>query len=190
MFVDGILSGRLSISDSPHHPQLRGTAHLINGRLLGGASLSTALTFEGQTATIDFARVAQTNVRHASALTAARCTARGEIDFRDLTDIRVEILPNEPLIALTLLGAGRLRRWHRAFTQWRRRIREDSGSTNFVFAAAFLTPNWTISLSERHADDPLAMLLQTGSSRTFPLCHDLQPAGKTLMLGTARLLFP
>ena len=66
MFVDGILSGRLTISDSLHHPQLRGTAHLINGRLLGGASLSTGITFGGQTATIDFAQVAQKNVRHAA----------------------------------------------------------------------------------------------------------------------------
>ena len=43
MFVDGVLSGRLTISDSLQHPQLRGFAHLINGRLLGGASLSTGM---------------------------------------------------------------------------------------------------------------------------------------------------
>ena len=63
MFVDGILSGRLAISDSLHHPQVRGAAHLVNGRLLGGPSLSTSITFGGQTATIDFAQIAQKNVR-------------------------------------------------------------------------------------------------------------------------------
>ncbi len=79
VFVDGILSGRLVFSDSLRHPELRGTAHLINGRLLGGLSLSTGITFGGQTATIDFAQLPRNNVRYG---------ARGEIDFRDLTDIR------------------------------------------------------------------------------------------------------
>lgn len=189
MFVDGILSGRLSISDSPHHPHLRGTAHLLNGRPLGGTPFSTALTFEGQTAKIDFARVGQANVRHASALAATRGTARGEIEFSDLTDIRVEILPNEPLIALTLLGPddcidGIELSLNGVTGSRGQRIDE------IRFRGSLFEPNWTISLSERNADDPMAMLLQTGSSRTFPLCHDLQPAGKTLMLGTARLLFP
>ncbi len=67
---------------------------------------------------------------------------------------------------------------------------EDSGSTNFDLRGSLFTPNWTISLSEKHPDDPLATLLQDGSSRTFPLCHDLQPGGKTLTLGAAGLLFP
>jgi hypothetical protein len=189
MFVDGILSGRLSVSDSPHHPHLRGTAHLLNGRPLGGTPFSTALTFEGQTATIDFARVGQANVRPASALAATRGTARGEIEFSDLTDIRVEILPNEPLIALTLLGpddcVDGIELSLNGVTGSRgQRIDE------IRFRGSLFEPSWTISLSERNTDDPMAMLLQTGSSRTFPLCHDLQPAGKTLMLGTAHLLFP
>ena len=180
IFVDGILSGRLTISDSPHHPRLLGNAHLINGRFLSGSSLSTGITFGGQTATIDFAQFAQNNVRHA---------AGGGIDFRDLTDIAMKIFPSEPVIALTLLeaddcvngielsstGATGLRR---------QRIDE------LDFRGSLFVPDWTISFSEKRADDPLETLLRGGSSRTFPICRDLQPSGKTLTLGIARLPFP
>jgi len=188
-FVDGILSGQLTVSGSPLHPQLRGTAHLINGRLLDGPSLSTALTFGGQTATIDFVRVVQPNVRNVHAWAATRYTGRGDIEFRDLTDIRVKVLPNEPVLQLTPLepedcvdgidlslnGATKVRG---------QRIDE------FRLRGSLFAPNWTISLNDRHGDDPLVMLLQEGSSRTFPLCHSLQPAGKTLTLKSAGNLYP
>ena len=189
MFVDGILSGRLTISDSLHHPQLRGSANLINGRLLGGASLSTGITFGGQTATVDFAQVAPKNVRGVHALAAMAYTARGEIDFRDLTDIRSRIFPNEPVTSLTLFepddcvngieflpnGTAGLQR---------ERIDE------IDFRGSLSAPDWTISLSEKRSDDPLETLLRGGTSRTFPICHDPQPPGKTLTLGIARLPFP
>ena len=112
MFVDGILSGRLAISDSLHHPQLRGAAHLINGRLLGGTSLSTSITFGGQTATIDFAQIAQKSM-------SGLGDVRGEIDFRDLADIRMKIFPTQPVIALTLLEPGDCIDQDRTFSQRR-----------------------------------------------------------------------
>jgi hypothetical protein len=189
MFVDGILSGRLTISDSARHPQLRGGAHLINGRLLDGTALSMGVTFGGQTATIDFARLAQTSLRSVQALAATRYAARGEIEFRDLTDIGVKILPNEPLIALTLLKPGDcvdgIALSLNGAAGWRGQRIDELRLRGSLFA-----PNWTISLNERHGDDPRAMLLQEGPSWTFPICHDPQAAGKTLTLGAGRLLFP
>lgn len=188
MFVDGILSGRLTISDSPHHPQLRGTAHLINGRLLDGTALSIGATFGGQTATIDFARVAQTSIRNVHAL-ATRYTARGEIEFRDLTDIGVKLLPNETLIALTLLEPADCVDGIRFSLNGATGLRGQR-IDELRFRGSLFAPNWTISLNGRHTDDPQALLLQEGSSRTFPLCRDLPPTGKTLTLGAAPLLFP
>jgi len=185
-FVDGILSGRLAISDSLHQPQLRGTAHLINGRLLGQPSLSTGITFGGQTATIDFAQVVQKNVRQ---------TARGEIDFRNPAGIRLKILPSSPVIALTLLdpgdcvdGIGLLpsgtNNSHLLEARSRQRIDQ------IDFFGSLFAPDWTISLSEKNPLGPLETLLQNGSPRTFPICADLQPTGKTLTLGAARPFFP
>ena len=187
IFVDGILSGRLTVSDSPLHPQLRGSLHLINGRLLGGWSLSTGITFGGQAATIDFAQVAQGNVRNARALAAKPYTARGEIDFRELADIRMKVLPNEPVTALTLLDPDdcvngiELSPHGTAGLRGQRIDEIDLRGSLFAL-------DWTISLSDRNPDDPLETLLRAGSSRTFPFCHDLQPSRKTLTL--ARPPFP
>ena len=189
VFVDGILSGRLTISGSPRHPQLSGTAHLINGRILDGPSLSTALTFGGQTATIDFVRVAQPNVRNVHAWAATRFSARGEIEFRDLTEIRAKVLPIEPVFQSTLLEpddcVDGIELSLNGATKGRGQRIDELRLRGSLFA-----PNWTISLNEKHPDDPLAMLLQEGTSRTFPLCHDLHPGGKTLTLRAAGLLFP
>jgi hypothetical protein len=187
-FVDGILSGRLTISDSLHHPQLRGPAHLINGRLLAGPSFSTALTFAGQTATIDFVRVAQSNVRNVPALAATKYAGRGEIEFRDLTDLRMKILPIEPVFASTLLEPDDCIDGIELSLNGGTKVRGQR-IDELRLRGSLFAPNWTISLNEKHADDPLALLQQTGSSRTFPLCHDLQP-GKILTLRAAGLIFP
>jgi hypothetical protein len=189
MFVDGILSGRLTISGSSRQPQLRGAANLINGRLLDGPSLSTALTFGGETATIDFMRVAQPNVRNVHAWAATRFTARGEIDFRDLTEIEVKVLPSEPVFQSTLLDPDDCVDGIELSLNGATKVRGQRIDELRLHGSLF-APNWTISLNEKHADDPLAMLLQEGTSRTFPLCHHLQPGGKTLLLRAAGLLFP
>jgi hypothetical protein len=188
-FVDGILSGRLTISDSLAHPQLRGSAQLINGRLLGGVTLSSAITFGGQTATIDFAQVARKNVHVAHALAATLYTAHGEIEFRDLADIRMRVFPIEPVTALTLLEPGDCVygvEFSLNGNAGLRRPRIDE----IDFRGSLTTPDWTISLSEKNQPDPLETLLRAGPSRTFPVCHDFEPLGKTLTLGIARPSFP
>src|SRR5438552_2388307 len=192
MFVDGVLSGRLTISDSLQHPQLRGFAHLINGRFLGGASLSTGISFGGQTATIDFVQVAQKNVRRTPArvLAAPTYTARGEIDFRDLTDVRVRVLSNEPVMALTQLEPGDCINGIELSPNGTDVLLRRQLIDEIDFRVNLSAPDWTISLSEKHSEDPLETLLRDGSSPTFPFCDQLKPPGKTLTLGVARFPFP
>ncbi len=179
VFADGILSGRLSVSDSLQHPQLRGTAHLINGKLLSHPTLSTSITFGGETATIDFAQIARQNTRQA---------ARGEIDFRNRADVTVKIWPSAPVTALTLLdpedcvdGIDLLPNdahpVHFVEGRFGLRINE------IVFRGGLFASDWTISLSEKRLTDPLETFLQGGTSQRFPVCSDLQPAGKKLTLG-------
>jgi hypothetical protein len=178
IFADGILSGRLTLSDSLHYPQVHGTAQLINGRLLGHGSLSTSITFAGRSAAIDFAQVAHENVRHA---------ARGEIDFRDLTGITMKILPSSPVSALTLPGPDDcidgievLPNGARPLfdeNRWGQRISE------IDFRGGLLASDWTISLSDKRVNDPIETLLQGDASQTFPICSALQPAGRILTLG-------
>lgn len=180
LFFDGILSGRLALSNSLRDPLLLGNLHLINARLAGGLSLSTGITLRGKTAAIDFAQFTRNNVRYG---------ARGEIDFRELSSVAAKIFPSAPLTVLTPLepgdcvdgvdlspsGAAGLRR---------ERIDEIDLRGNF-FAS-----DWKIALGEKQADDPLETLLRGGSSRTFPICPGRQPGGKTLILGQVRPFFP
>jgi hypothetical protein len=180
IFVDGILSGHLALSNSLLHPHLLGDIHLINGRFVGGLSLSVGITFGGQTAAIDFAQLTKNSVRYG---------ARGGVDFRELTDIAARIFPSGPIAVLTPLEPGDCVNGIELSPSGvaglgRQRIDE------LDFRGGLFAPDWTISLSEKHSDDPLETLLRGGSSRTFPICHDLQPPGKTLTLGVARLPFP
>jgi hypothetical protein len=188
-FVDGILSGRLTIGDSLPHPQLRGSAQLVNGRLLGGMTLSTAITFEGQTATIDFAQVGRKSVHVAHALAATLYTARGEIDFRDLADIQMRVFPIEPVAAVTMLEPGDCVNEIELSLNGNAGLRRPR-IDEIDFRGSVTTPDWTISLSEKTQPDPLETLLRAGPSRTFPVCHDFEPLGKTLTLGIARPSFP
>lgn len=191
-FVDGILSGRLTISDSWPHPQLRGSAHLINGALLGGASLSTGISFNGQVASIDFAQIAQKNVRslHARTSTATTYTARGEIDFHDLADIQMKIVPTLPVTALTPLEENDCISGIELSPNTMPGLLRRQQIDEIDVRGASFEPNWTISFTENQSNDPLEALLQGGSLRTFPICSDHGVPGKRLLLGLAWLPSP
>jgi hypothetical protein len=180
VFIDGILSGRLSLSNSLLHPVLLGNLHLINGQFVGGVSLSTGITFRGRTAAIDFAQLTKNNVRYG---------ARGGIDFRELTDVATRIFPNGPMVVLTPLDPGDcvngIELSSSSVVGSRRERIDELDVRGSLFAS-----DWTTSLSEKHTEDPLETLLRGGSSRTFPICHDLQRPGKALTLGVTRPLFP
>jgi len=180
VFFDGILSGRLAFSNSLLDPLLLGNLHLINGRFAGGMSLSTAITLRGKTAAIDFAQFTKNNVRYG---------ARGGIDFRELTNIATKIFPNGPMAVLTPLEPGDCIDGIELFPGGPAGLRRER-IDEIDIHGNLLAPDWTISLGEKQADDPLETLLRGGSSNTFPICRDLQPSGKRLILGQVRPFFP
>jgi hypothetical protein len=179
-FLDGILSGHLTLSNSLVDPVLLGNLHLINGRFVGGLSLSSGITFRGKTAAIDFAQFTKNNVRYG---------ARGEIDFHELTDITARIFPGGAMLVLMPLEPGDCLSGialSPGGVAGSRRERIDE----LDIRGSLSTPNWAISLSEKQSDDPLETFLRGHSSRTFPICFGPEPGGKTLTLGQARLFFP
>ena len=180
VFLDGILSGRLALSNSLRDPLLLGNLHLINGRFVGGLSLSTGITFRGKTAAIDFAQFTKSNFR---------CGARGGIDFHELTNIAAKIFPSGPMAVLTPLQPGDCVDGIELSPGGPAGLRRERIDEIDIHGNLF-APDWTISLGEKQEDDPLTALLRGGSSRTFPICQDVQPSGKTLTLGIARLPFP
>jgi len=180
IFADGILSGHLELSQMMPHPHLVGDLQLVNGRFLGGLTLSTRMTFRGQTAAIDFARLTRNHIQYG---------ARGELDFRELSDVTARIFPTTPLVVLTPLGPGDCIDGIELSPGGIAGSRRESIGELHARGSLF-SPDWTITLIEKHSDDPLETLLRGGSSRTFSICHDQEPSGTTLTLGLARPPLP
>ena len=171
IFTGGILSGNLSVSNSLQHPTILGEASLIDAQFLRGFALSTGLTFKGPTATVDFARF-----RH----NAVDLAARGEIDFQDLADIELKLLPSSPLVELTTLTAGDCVKNVEISTSALDTLSPRTVS-QLDFRGSLFAPAWTVSLaSPNDVEVPQA----------FPFCFSDQSRGKTLTLSIAPGVFP
>ena len=172
LFSRGILSGNLTFSNSLQQPNIAGEASLLDGQFLRGTSLSAALTFKGETGTIDFIQLKQNRTE---------ILARGEVEFRDLAAIQVDILPSLPMLELTPLAPGEcmagIEFSSAAFDTLSPRSISEIGFSGSIFA-----PDWTITLSSPGDVDP---------SPAFPLCFgDQSRAKKTLTLQIAPGVFP
>jgi hypothetical protein len=180
IFLDGILGGNLTISDSLQHPRVTGESHLIGGRLADGSSLAFGLTFGGQSATLDFVRLAQRGIDR---------FAHGEIGFTDLTAIAVKILPNESILETSPLSAGdcvsSLELSATTVTGPPQHLPIDE----IDFRGNLFDRAWTISLSGRIPDDPYRTL-RAPVTRTFPFCRESEASRKPLTLGLAPVAFP
>ena len=174
-FTRGILSGNLILSGSVRHPVVSGSANLVDGQLLRGTAISAGISFKGRNAAIDFAHVKERD---------ADVTARGEIDFEDIADIRIALSPNASLTPTMSLAAEDCVGDLALFAS--PAVTRLAGSANQINLRGNLSGSgWTISLSQEKAPgsedkDPVI------SPRTFRLCRD----GKTLSLGSTPALFP
>ncbi len=169
IFTRGILSGKISVSDSMKQPLVTGSVNLIDGKLLGGSAVSGGATFQGRHATIDFARLGQGS---------ADISGKGEIDFKDPAQINLALAPDTPL-DVTALGT----------VDCVSGVQFDAAAPNAVVAVAvnqidlrgaLFAPGWTIQLTQRPNSDADAV------TKRFPLCRD----GKTLSLALTPALFP
>jgi hypothetical protein len=170
-FTRGILSGNLTVSNSLRHPTILGEASLIDAQFLRGFSLSTGLTFTGPAATIDYARFTQNRVEVA---------ARGEIDFHDLADIELKILPGAPLLESTSLASGDCVSGIE-FSPGPFGTLSPTPVSALAFRGSLFARAWTISLaSPNDVDLPQA----------FPFCSGDMSRAKTLTLQIAADVFP
>jgi hypothetical protein len=174
IFTRGILSGNLNLSDSVQNPLVTGSVNLVDGQLLRGPMISTAMTFKGRTATIDFAHLKEHD---------ADISARGEIDFQNLSELNLRILPNVSLTEPIDLSPGDC---VSAVAFYLSPAALLSGSVPQInFRGNFSGSGWTISLSHERSDDQ-DQPNEIVSPQTFRLCRE----GKTLSLGLAPALFP
>jgi hypothetical protein len=174
IFTRGILSGNLNLSDSVQTPLVTGSVNLVDGQLLRGPMISSAMTFKGRTAVIDFAHVKEHE---------ADISARGEFDFQDLSQLQLRVLPNVSLTEPIDLSPGDCVSAVRFYLSPAALL---SGSIPQInLRGNFFGAGWTVSLShERSSDEDEAA--PTVAPHTFRLCAD----GKTLSLGLAPALFP
>ena len=171
VFTRGILSGNLSVSNTLQHPTILGDASLIDAQFLRGFAVSTGLTFKGPAATIDFVRLKQN---------AVDLSARGEIDFHDLADIELKVLPSPSLVELTTFAAGDCVRSVEVSTSSLDTLSPRPVS-ELGFRGSLLAPAWTVSVSSPNdVDQP----------QSFPFCLGDQSRGKTLTLAIAPGAFP
>ena len=171
IFTRGILSGNLTFSNSLQHPTILGEASLIDAQTLRGFSLSTGLTFKGPTATMDFVRLKQN---------AVDVSARGEIDFHDLADIGLKLVPSSSLVESTSLAAGDCLSSMEFATNTLDTLSPRPVS-ELGFRGSLFARDWKISLLSPNDVDP---------PPSFPVCSGDPLRGKTLTLQVAVDAFP
>lgn len=175
-FHDGIVGGKLAISDSLGHPRILGDIHLMEGKFALGAALSTRVAFNGQTGLIQFARLSQNG---------ASISARGEIDFHDPSQIALKLVPNTPLLAsfepsdcVTSLE----------FSAMPGDASPSPPVHEIDLRGNLFASGWTISLSQIRPNDPLDAPIN--SPRTFSFCRGDKVIGKKLTFQAAPSSFP
>ncbi len=96
MFDDGIVSGAISWNQTLQHPHISGDVQLVNAKLQNGpldfTQASARITFDGEHGKIEFLNAATNDVD---------ISLRGDIDFHDLAETKIDIFPSVPVFALT-----------------------------------------------------------------------------------------
>jgi len=172
IFNNGILSGKIVLSETLQHPHLAGDVQLLSAQLQNApvdlTQASARLTFNGPRATVDFFNAGTKDVD---------LSFRGEIDFRDSNDVLAKIFPSTPVFDLM-----------NAPIQCASQIKlEPVGITlapmidELDVHGGFFGRDWTIRLGEAGETQTPAAAART--TREFPLCFSDGSANKILTLG-------
>lgn len=177
LFRDGILSGKLLISETLRHPKVSGDLQLINGKLTGPPLPATAasgrLVFNGTTASLDFANI---NTRDVD------LSVHGEVDFSDLEAVAIKVSGIQPMVDVTPRGevdciAGvNLLPAPQTKATFPMIDRLD-------FRGSAFRSDWTVTLSENINGRSFGSLDKSDATRTFPFCRGAQPDEQMLVLG-------
>ena len=174
IFRDGILSGKVSLSETLQHPHIAGDMQLLNGKLQNASfnltEASSRITFSGTRASIDFVNAATKDVD---------LSFRGEIDFHDTNDLAIKITGATPIFDLTprlIDCVSKIEIGSIAATL-------APAITELTLHGALFQSGWTMSLKERASTQPAAALALNETARKFPFCMSGSAEEKTLTLG-------
>lgn len=177
IFQDGILSGSISLSETLQHPRILGDVQLVNGKfsansgaLFNLAEASSRIVFEGDCARLEFFNAATKDVD---------VLVRGEIDFKDTSDITIRITGATPIFDLTSHLIDCVNKIEIAPTALS--LAPVVGELEFR-GGLFQSP-WTISVKEDSSTPLFGVSNPASLARNFPLCLGTSPEEKTLLLG-------
>jgi autotransporter translocation and assembly factor TamB len=174
IFRDGILSGKLSLSDTLHHPRIVGDAQLLNGKLqntsLNLTEASGRVTFDGIRASLDFFNAATKDLD---------LSFRGDIDFHDTNDLTVGLAASVPIFDL------RPRRIDCVNKIEIESIVETLAPVvaELELRGGLFRSDWTMNLKEPMGIQSNGALSLKETARKFSLCLGTGTDDKTLVLG-------
>ena len=177
IFRDGILSGSLSLSDTLQHPHIIGDVQLVNGKLSASGAPWFSLTeasgrivFEGDHARLEFFNAATKDVD---------VSLRGEIDFKDTSDITNKITGATPIFDLTSQPIDCVNKIEIAPAL----LILAPAVEELEFRGGLFQSPWIISVKEDSSTPLFGVSNPAGLARNFPLCRGTSPEEKTLLLG-------
>jgi hypothetical protein len=177
VFQDGILSGSISLSDTLQHPRIVGDVQLVNGKLSASSGAwfnlteaSSRIAFEGDRARLEFFNAATKEVD---------VLVRGEIDFKDTSEIAIRITGATPICDLTSHLIDCVNKIEIAPAA----LPLTPAVGELEFRGGLFQSPWTISLKEDTSTPLLGVSNPAGLARHFPLCLGASQEEKTLVLG-------
>jgi len=173
---EGILSGKISLSETLEQPRIVGEVQLVNGKLassesflnvIGGSSLAI---FDGNHASLEFLNLETKDVDLA---------LRGEIDFENTKEVVVRIAGSTPIFDLMSRRVDCVNKIEIApvpppFAP---------GATELELRGPLLGSGWSVSLKEEIGSQFSIVSTPDSAERIFPLCFGTGPEEKTLLLG-------
>ena len=174
---DGILSGKISLSETLRHPHVVGDMQLVNGKLAGGSNslfnitgVSTRIIFDGSRASLEFLNLATKDIDLA---------LRGEIDFKDTDDIKFRIAGATPIFDLMSRPVECVNKIEILPAT----LPLAAAATELEFRGGLLHSDWSVLLKEETVSWLPDVSLPDNGVRQFPLCFATTPEEKTLLLG-------
>jgi hypothetical protein len=172
VFNEGILSGRISLSQNLQHPRVTGDMQLLNAKLQNSpfdfTQASGRLTFAGDHATLEFLDATTQDVD---------VSVRGDVDFRDMAEVKIDIFPSVPVFELANPPSICVSRINLRPVG----IILAPMIDQIEFRGGLFEGNWTMNLRQAAIAAP-AQAIQSASTK-IPLCFGDNPSPQVFTLG-------
>src|SRR5262249_39996322 len=173
---DGILSGKISLSQTLEHPRIVAEGKLVNGKLAVSSffynvtGASALAIFDGNRASLEFLNLATKDVDLA---------LHGEIDFENTKHVVVKIAGATPVFDLMSRPVDCVNKIEIAPAA----LPLAPAATELEFRGPLLQSGWSVRLKEEIAGQFSVVSTPDTAERTFPLCFGTGPEEKILSLG-------